>query len=169
MTGHAGVKRAPHGSFGVEISTPFLEGRKVKIAITSCIRHWIFGLPEATWLSRSLTSKLAISTSVRSWTRTTRARPASVSGAMMQTLLDALCRTVADKKLRCFVLTPSLKQYAVHQGRPMSAMRKTDNQVATATRSSSSVQEASTGDWNRRRCLEEGYMAGFGISSRQKM
>jgi nucleoside-diphosphate-sugar epimerase len=51
---------------------------------------------------------------------------AKVNGAMLQTFLDALSLNGAEKKLKRFILTTGLKQYAVHQGRPKNPMHETD-------------------------------------------
>jgi len=51
---------------------------------------------------------------------------AKVNGALLQNFLDALSLTGAEKKLKRFILTAGLKQYAVHQGRPKNPMHETD-------------------------------------------
>jgi hypothetical protein len=49
-----------------------------------------------------------------------------VNGTMLQNFLDALSLTGAEEKLKRFILTAGLKQYAVHQGRPKNPMHETD-------------------------------------------
>lgn len=51
---------------------------------------------------------------------------AKVNGSMLQNFLDALAITGAEEKLKRFILTCGLKQYAVHQGRPKNPMHETD-------------------------------------------
>lgn len=51
---------------------------------------------------------------------------AKVNRAMLKNFLAALSITGAEKKLKRFILTAGLKQYAVHQGRPKNPMQESD-------------------------------------------